>query len=105
MHNVPIRVLAKQERFMSKFIKNNGIYVEQFFEFVIDSIGVIFLFGVAIISFVTPVLGARKRSWSHELKQKPNQSLRYENSSAFRKTLTTAKVSHHTYNSLLQPVM
>ena len=90
---------------MSKFIKNNGFYVEQFFEFVIDSIGVIFLFGVAIISFVPPVLGSRMRSWSHKLKQEPNQRLRYENASALRKTLTTDKVSHHTYKSLLQPVM
>ena len=105
MHNVPIRVLAKQERFMSQFIKNNAFYVEQFFEFVIDSIGVICRFGVAIMSFVPLVLGSRKRSWSHKLKQKPNQSVRYENSSAFRKTLTTDKVSHHTYKSLLQPVM
>ena len=40
---------------MSKFIKNNGFYVEQFFEFVIDSIGAIFLFAVAIISLVPPV--------------------------------------------------
>ena len=85
--------------------KNNGFYVEQFFEFVIDSIGVIFLFGVAIISFVPPVLGSRMRSWSHKLKQEPNQRLRYENASALRKTLTTDKVSHHTYKSLLQPVM
>ena len=90
---------------MSQFIKNNGFYVEQFFEFVIDSIGVIFLFGVAIISFVPPVLGSRMRSWSHKLKQEPNQRLRYENASALRKTLTTDKVSHHTYKSLLQPVM
>ena len=85
--------------------KNNGFRVEQFFELVIDSIGVIFLFAVAIISFVPPVLGSRMRSWSHKLKQEPNQRLRYENTSALRKTLTTDKVSHHTYKSPVQPVM
>jgi len=48
---------------MSKFIKNIGFYVEQFFEFVIGSIIVIFFSGVAIISFVLPVLGIIILAW------------------------------------------
>ena len=60
MYNVPIRVLAKQERFMFKFIKNNGFYVEQFFEFVIDSIGVICRLGCGNNVFCAASAGVPK---------------------------------------------